>query len=90
MTVIKGSGIKSKRLYICFPQTDKRSFLMLDWWSIFQSFSHLLSQNHQYTNHNAGDGKSKAIEEENKGKETKSENKQIISDYLQNSLSQHH
>lgn len=34
--------------------------------------------------------KSKAIEEQNKGKETKSENKQIISDYFQNSLSQHH
>lgn len=85
MTVIKGSGIKSKHLYICFPQTDKRPSLMLDWQPIFQSSIHLLSQNHQYANHNSGDEKSYAIKNQNKGKKSKSENKQT-----QNSLSLHH
>lgn len=68
MTVIKGSGIKSKHLYICFLQTEKWPFIMLDWWSLFQPSIHLLSQNHQYTNHNSGDGKSYAIKTQNNGK----------------------
>lgn len=29
MTVIKGSGIKSKHFYICFPQTDERPFFIV-------------------------------------------------------------
>lgn len=34
---MKGSDIKSKHLYICFPQADKSPPLMLDWCIIIQT-----------------------------------------------------